>query len=137
MKNLIFILFLLFSNITLSQNMVTIDTNVVCIPNEIVKKILLDLNDLDRLRKNEVLFNNEVTELENKIKKQELIIVDLEKKDKESMVIIGANKEKYNLVEEDNKDLRDEIHRLKTKTTIIEIVSAAFFATITYIQLFK
>jgi hypothetical protein len=106
-------------------------------PNEIARKILFDLNDLDRLRKNEVLFNNEISGLESKIKKQELIITDLEKKDKESMVIIGANKEKYNLVEEDNKSLRDEIHRLKTKTTIIEIVSAAFFATITYIELFK
>ena len=106
-------------------------------PNETAKKILLDLNDLDRLRKNEVLFNSEITGLETKIKKQELIIVDLEKKDKESMVIIGANKEKYSLVEEDNKNLRNEIHTLKTKTTIIEIVSAAFFATITYIQLFK
>jgi len=121
----------------LSQNMVTIDTNVVCMPNEIARKILIDLNDLDRLKKNEVLFNNEISGLESKIKKQELIIVDLEKKDKESMVIIGANKEKYNLVEEDNKNLREEIHKLKTKTTIIEIVSAAFFATITYIQLFK
>ncbi len=137
MKKIIFILFLLFSNITLSQNMVTIDTNVVCMPNEIARKILIDLNDLDRLKKNEVLFNNEISGLESKIKKQELIIVDLEKKDKESMVIIGANKEKYNLVEEDNKNLREEIHKLKTKTTIIEIVSAAFFATITYIQLFK
>jgi len=137
MKKIIFILFLLFSNMMLSQNMVTIDTNVVCMPNEIARKILIDLNDLDRLKKNEVLFNNEISGLESKIKKQELIIVDLEKKDKESMVIIGANKEKYNLVEEDNKNLREEIHKLKTKTTIIEIVSAAFFATITYIQLFK
>jgi hypothetical protein len=137
MRNLIFILFLLFSNITMSQNMVTIDTNTVCMPNEVARKILIDLNDLDRLKKNEVLFNNEITGLESKIKKQELIITDLEKKDKESMVIIGANKEKYNLVEEDNKNLREEIHRLKTKTTIIEIVSAAFFATITYIELFK
>lgn len=137
MKKIIFILFLLFSNMMLSQNMVTIDTNVVCMPNEIARKILIDLNDLDRLKKNEVLFNNEISGLESKIKKQELIIVDLEKKDKESMVIIGANKEKYNLVEEDNKNLREEIHKLKTKTTIIEIVSAAFLATITYIQLFK
>lgn len=137
MKKIIFILFLLFSNMMLSQNMVTIDTNVVCIPNEVARKILIDLNDLDRLKKNEVLFNNEISGLESKIKKQELIIVDLEKKDKESMVIIGANKEKYNLVEEDNKNLREEIHKLKTKTTIIEIVSAAFFATITYMQLFK
>jgi hypothetical protein len=52
-------------------------------------------------------------------------------------MLISSNKEKYTLIEEDNKNLREDIKKIKTKNTIIEIVSGLFFATITYIQIFK
>jgi hypothetical protein len=113
------------------------DTNNICIPNNVVKEILVELNDLDKLKKEKILSDKEISELEKKVSKQDLVIKDLEEKDLNNKVLIGANKEKYNLIEEDNKNLRDEIKNVKTKNTIIEIVSGLFFATITYIQIFK
>lgn len=137
MKKNLFILFFLISFFGVSQKNITIDTNNICIPNNIGKEILTELNELDKLRKEKILTDKEILELEKKVTKQDLTIKDLEEKDLNNKILIGANKEKYNLVEEDNKNLRKEIKNIKTKNTIIEIVSGLFFATITYIQIFK
>lgn len=137
MKKILFIIFFLISFFGTSQKNITIDTNNICIPNNIGKEILTELNELDKLRKEKILTDKEILELEKKVTKQDLTIKDLEEKDLNNKILIGANKEKYNLVEEDNKNLRKEIKNIKTKNTIIEIVSGLFFATITYIQIFK
>lgn len=137
MKTYLIILFLFISYFGISQNKITIDTNVICVPNNIVKEILSELNQLDKLKKEKILSDNEIYELEKKTSKQSLIIKDLEEKDLNSKILISSNKEKYTLIEEDNKNLREDIKKIKTKNTIIEIVSGLFFATITYIQIFK
>jgi hypothetical protein len=137
MKKCFIILFFFISYFATSQNKTNIDTNNVCVPNNVGKEILVELNELDKLKKEKILSDKEISELEKKISKQDLIIKDLEEKDLNNKVLIGANKEKYNLIEEDNKTLRDEIKNVKTKNTIIEIVSGLFFATITYIQISK
>jgi len=137
MKTYLIILFLFISYFGISQNKITTDTNVICVPNNIVKEILSELNQLDKLKKEKILSDNEIYELEKKTSKQSLIIKDLEEKDLNSKILISSNKEKYTLIEEDNKNLREDIKKIKTKNTIIEIVSGLFFATITYIQIFK
>jgi hypothetical protein len=137
MRKKLFILFFLISFFGFSQNNVMIDTNVICIPNNIGKEILSELNQLDKLRKEKILSDDEISELEKKTIKQDSMIKDLEEKDLNNKILISSNKEKYTLVEEDNKNLREEIKDIKTKNTIIEIVSGLFFATITYIQIFK
>ena len=58
-------------------------------------------------------------------------------KDKNIEVIIKDSDEKVKLLEEDNKDLRKEIKRIKTKNTIIEVVSGAIVGALTYILVFK
>jgi len=137
MKKLLFILLLLFSFISYSQKEMTKDTNFTCLPNNVARQILKDLNELDRLKNNEILYVKEIKELEKKTIKQDSTISKLEQKDKLSLSIIKSTEEKVNLIEEDNKNLRKEIKRINIKTNIVEIVSGAIMATIIYIQLFK
>lgn len=137
MKTIITIFFILTSFVSFSQKEKIIDTNTMCFPTDVGRKILLDLNELDRLKKEKILTEQEIKQLELKCEEQDSIIVDLEEKDKNNKVIIGAANEKFKLVEEDNKNLRGDIVKLKTKSTIIEIISGAILASITYIQIFK
>lgn len=137
MKRIVLIYFMIFSFVTFGQTNQKIDTSIICFPTQVGKEILKDLNELDKLKKTNILDKKEIEELGKKVSKQELIIKDLEEKDKNNSVIIKSTEEKYKLIEEDNKDLRKQLKNIKTKNNIIEIVSGVLFATITYIQLFK
>ena len=137
MKTIITIFFILFSFVILSQKESKKDTNEICFPSTVAKKILLDLNELDRLKENEKLTKTEVNELETKIVKQDSIISKLEQKYDNNILIIGKWEEKYKLVEEDNKDLRSKLKWAGIRTNIIEIVSGAIMSSIIYIELFK
>lgn len=128
---------MIFSFVGLTQNIPTNDTNFVCIPTGVPKKILLDLNELDRLKKQSLLSDNEIYQLGKKISKQDSIIVSLTKKDENNKIIIASVEEKYKLVEEDNKGLRKEIKRLNTRNTIVEIISGAIVTPITLIEIYK
>lgn len=137
MKNVLLIIFLVISFVGFSQTKITEDTNFVCLPKNIAKKVLSDLNELDRVKKQLFLFEKETYQLELKINKQDSTIMDLTKKDENNKIIISSVEEKYKLVEEDNKDLRKEIKRLNTRNTIVEIVSGAILTVITFIQIYK
>lgn len=137
MKNVLLIIFLVISFVGFSQTKITEDTNFVCLPKNIAKKVLSDLNELDRVKKQLFLFEKETYQLELKINKQDSTIMDLTKKDQNNKIIISSVEEKYKLVEEDNKDLRKEIKRLNTRNTIVEIVSGAILTAITFIQIYK
>jgi hypothetical protein len=120
-----------------SQKEISIDTNNICIPSNVAKEILQELNKLDRLKEEKLLSDKEIVELEKKIKSQNLNIKDLEEKDLNNKILISANKEKYILIEEDNKNLRNEIKNVKTKNTIIEIVGVGIIGGLVYIFAFK
>jgi len=137
MKNILLIIFLVISFVGFSQTKITEDTNFVCLPKNIAKKVLSDLKELDRVKKQLFLFEKETYQLELKINKQDSTIMDLTKKDENNKIIISSVEEKYKLVEEDNKDLRKEIKRLNTRNTIVEIVSGAILTAITFIQIYK
>ena len=126
MKNIIFFIFLTFSSFVFTQK-TNVDTSIICFPTEIGKEVLKDLNELDKLRKTNILDKKEIEEFEKKVKD----------KDRNNEILVKSTEEKYKLVEEDNNDLRKEIKNIKIKNNIIEIVSGVIFATITYIQLFK
>lgn len=136
MKNIIFFIFLTFSSFVFTQK-TNVDTSIICFPTEIGKEVLKDLNELDKLRKTNILDKKEIEEFEKKVKDQDSIISKLEEKDRNNEILVKSTEEKYKLLEEDNKDLRQEIKNIKIKNNIIEIVSAVIFSTITYIQLFK
>jgi len=137
MKKLLFIILFLVSFISYGQKELTKDTNYTCLPNNIARQVLRDLNELDRLKKNEDLYVKEIKELEKKSVAQDSTISKLEQRDKVNLAIIEGTEEKVKLIKEDNDLLRKEIKRINTKTNIIEIVSGSIMATIIYIQLFK
>jgi uncharacterized coiled-coil protein SlyX len=101
------------------------------------RQIEIDLNELDRLKELKKLTEFEITELENKIVKQDSIISKLEQKDINNQLIVAGVEEKFKLVDQDNKDLRNKLKWSGIKSNIIEIVSGTLMATFVYIQLFK
>lgn len=137
MKNIILTTFLFFNFFVFGQTTEKKDTTIVCFPTEIGRKILQDLNELDKLKKVTILDKREIEEFEKKIIKKDSIISKLEEKDRSNEILVKSTEEKYKLVEEDNENLRQQIKNIKLKNNIIEIVSAVIFSTITYIQLFK
>jgi hypothetical protein len=137
MKKLITFLIVLISFVSISQKEMVADTGRVCLPTAVAKQIVLDLNELDRLKESEILTKNEIKELEKKVVKQDSIISKLEEKDVNNKLIVKGVEEKYKLVEEDNKTLRQDLKWVGIKNNIIEIVSGTLMATFVYIELFK
>lgn len=137
MKNILFLLFVLFSFISISQKEIKNDTNEICFPSKVGKQILIDLNELDKLRTTDKLTKAEIIELEKKTVKQDSTISKLEQKDVNNLLIVKSVEEKFKLVEEDNKDLRGRIKTLGIKNNIIEIITGAIMTSIIYIQIFK
>ena len=137
MKKILLLLTFIFSSYLYSQKELNKDTTQICFPTDIGRQIVTDLNELDRLKENEKLTEKEITELETKIVKQDSIISKLQQKDINNELIVNGVEEKYELVEEDNKDLRKNLKWAKIKTNIIEIVSGVLMATFVYIELFK
>ena len=68
MKNYLIIFFVFITTNFLSQNLCCEDTTNLSVPVWVGKEILLDLNELDRLKKIEIESNKEISELEKKIK---------------------------------------------------------------------
>jgi hypothetical protein len=114
-----------------------LDTNQIYIPTRVAREILLDLNLLDKLKKEQILTEKQIKELENKCKTQDSIIVSLEQKDLNNNILIETHKEKVNLLNEDNKQLREDIKKTKLKTTIVEVFTGVVLTTLTYLQFFK
>ena len=61
----------------------------------------------------------------------------MELKEDNYLLQIKKEGEKYTIVDDQNKGLRTDIKKLKTKNTIIEIVGGAIIGALTYIVLFK
>lgn len=138
MKKLILITFLLTFNFVFSQNKIKKeDTTTICFPVSVGKQILNDLTDLDNLKKQSILDKKEIQELESKIIKEEGIVKFLEEKDRNNNVIIKDTEEKVKLLDNENKELRKDIKKIKFKNTVIEIVSGSLVTALTYILVFK
>ena len=114
-----------------------VDSNEICIPFTIGRQILLDLTELDRLREESKLTKLEIIELEKKSIKQDGIINVLEEKDSNNVQIIRMTEEKFKIVNEENGKLRDDIRKIKTKRTVIEIIGTAIITSISCIFIFK
>ena len=137
MKNYLIIFFVFITTNFLSQNLCCEDTTNLSVPVWVGKEILLDLNELDRLKKIEIESNKEISELEKKILIQEKSISTLEETNNHSLRIIGMTEEKVNLLDDENKQLRIDIGKVRTKHTVIEIFGVAIIGALTYILVFK
>ena len=128
--------FLMVTSLTMAQKGIE-DTSEMCMPYSVAQKILLDLNDYDRVKQINALNEKEIKELNNKIIYQEKIIMTWEKKDSINGVIIAKTEEKVEIYKEENKTLAKENKRLKTKNTLFTIISGAIIAPLTYLSVFK
>jgi len=137
MKNILILIFVSLSFTIFSQTKKPIDTTQMCIPYDVVQKMLLDLNDYDKLKELSKLDKREISELNNKIIFLEKTTDTWQQKDSLSNEIIKSNEEKFKIVESENKDLRSENKRLKIKNGLFNIISGVIIAPLTYIAIFK
>jgi hypothetical protein len=119
------------------NNNLNSDTSKMCIPYFVVQKILIDLNDYDKLKELSQLDKKEITQLNNKI-----LFLQKENKawmseDSLNRIIISEKNEKIKIYEEENLDLKKENKRTKTKNVLFNIISAVIIAPLTYIAIFK
>lgn len=133
----IFLFFGLVTSFSQTGNKITIDTNVICIPNDVARKILLDLNDYDRLKEVIVTYKTEIYELNNKI-------ILLEKQndawfqnDKLNKDLIVEKDKTIEIYKSENEGLKKENKRLKTKNGLYMIISAIIITPLTYIAVTK
>ena len=107
MKKIIFIIyFILIGFIAETQVKKTTDTTQLCLPYNVAQKILLELNDYDKLKELSKLDKEEINELNNKINLLEKTNNVWSEKDSLSDRIIKSNEEKFNIVETENKNLK-------------------------------
>ena len=115
------------SFVSFSQKETKVDTNQICFPSNVGKQILLDLNELDRLKENKKLTDNEIGELEKKIVKQDSVISKLEQKDvnetETKTTYIQGGVEKTEITERSYYKGREiDISRYETYRTLMEIL---------------
>jgi hypothetical protein len=135
MKNLIITLLVFVPLFSFGQ--IKKDTTQICFPYSVGKQIALDLNKLDQLTELVKLTDKELKETQKKVVVQDSIITTMELKEDNYLLQIKKEGEKYTIVDDQNKDLRTDIKKLKTKNTIIEIVGGAIIGALTYIAVFK
>lgn len=135
MKKLLFIL--LFLPITVLSQKVKTDTTVICLPYKVAKQIALDLNRLDSLNGVHTLTIKELNETQKKVGIQKEIITTMEQKEKNYDLQISKEKEKFVIVDDQNKELRNEVKKLKTKNTFIGIIGGALITTLTVLSILK
>lgn len=134
MKTVLTSLFLLTTLFVYSQET---DSTKICFPHQVGRQMLLELNECD---KNKELLNvseKEIKLLNKKVVEKDSIIVDLKKEIEICDTIIGKTNEKFKIVDEENKNLRDDITKLKVKNTIFNIIGGAIIGGLTYIVVFK
>lgn len=138
MKKLIFLIsFVFVSFISEAQVKKPVDTTQMCIPYNVAQKMLLELNDYDRLKELSKLDKKEIVELNNKIVLLEKTNKTWVEKDSLSGQIILQTEEKVKIYKEENENLNKENKRLKTKNTLFNIISGVIIAPLTYIAVFK
>ena len=138
MKKLIFFIsFVMISFIGESQIKKTADTSEICIPYDVAQKMLLDLNEYDKLKELSKLDKKEIYELNSKINFLEKTNDSWQVKDSLSGKIILQTEEKVKIYKEENEDLKTENKRLKIKNGLYNIVSAVIIAPLTYLVIFK
>jgi hypothetical protein len=137
MKKIFLVLVFGFISLTLNAQKGIKDTSEMSIPYSVAQKMLLDLNDYDRLKEISKLDKKEIIELNNKIDYLNKINETWVEKDSLSKEIISETEEKVKIYKEENERLADDNKRLKTKNTIFNIISGAIVAPLTYMVFFK
>jgi hypothetical protein len=130
-------MFLSVNGFSQNKKQSVVDTNQMCIPYSVAQKILLDLNDYDRLKEVVITYNNEIYELNNKIlilKKENEV---WKQQDKLNSELIVEKDKAIAIYTSENVDLKKENKRLKTKNGLYNIISGLIIVPLTYIIVSK
>lgn len=135
--NKILLLIFMFLSVNLLSQKTTIDTNQICVPYSVAQKILLDLNDYDRLKEVIVTYKSEIYELNNKViylnKENDAWLTE----DKLNKELISEKTKTIEIYKSENEDLKKENKRLKTKNGLYNIISAIIIVPLTYLAITK
>ena len=131
MRKLILISTMFLTSFVYSQKPMVVSEEI-CMPVSVAKKVMMDLNRMDSLSAVLELEKSENFELRKKIDLQNNILGSLELKNEMIQQNVSMSDEKFQIVDNINKDLTTEIKRLKRKNTIIEIVSGVLISGLTY-----
>jgi hypothetical protein len=138
MKNIFLLLFAIFVvNVSFAQQKPKTEPTEMSIPYDVAQKMLLDLNDYDRLKELSKLDKEEIKQLNNKILFLEKTINTWEQKDTLNKEIISNVEQKFKIVNDQNDELRKEVKKLKAKNTITQIISGALITTLTVFSIIK
>jgi ribosome-binding protein aMBF1 (putative translation factor) len=139
MKNIFLLLFAIFVvNVSFAQQKPKTEPTEMSIPYDVAQKMLLDLNDYDRLKELSKLDKEEIKQLNNKILYLEKTINTWEQKDTTlNKEIISNVEQKFKIVNDQNEELRKEVKKLKAKNTITQIISGALITTLTVFSIIK
>jgi hypothetical protein len=112
MKKIIFVIsFLMICFIGQTQQKKTVDTTEICIPYGVAQKMLLDLNEYDKLKELSILDKKEIIELNNKINLLEKMNNTWVNKDSLNQKIISKTEEKVEIYKEENNNLKKEFKK--------------------------
>lgn len=131
---LFFVVFFTFGQTSKNK---TIDTNQICMPYSVAQKILLDLNNYDKLKETIPTYQNEINQLN---KKTELLVKENDawkKKDDLNGQIILEKNESIKIYKSENEDLKNENKRLKIKNGLFNIISGIIIVPLTYFAVLK
>ena len=138
MKNIFLLLLMVFVvNVSFSQQKPLTEPTEMSIPYEVAQKMLLDLNDYDRLKELSKLDKEEIKQLNNKILFLEKTVNTWEQKDTLNKEIISNVEQKFKIVNDQNEELRKEVKKLKVKNTLTQIISGALITTLTVFSIIK
>lgn len=138
MKKLFLLFFIfIFVNISFSQQKPKTEPTEMCIPYDVAQKMMLELNDYDRLKELSKLDKEEIKQLNNKVLYLEKSINTWEEKDSLNKEIVSSVQEKFKIVNKQNEELRTEVKKLKAKNTFTQIISGALLTTLTVFSIVK
>ena len=136
-KLFLLITLLLIVNISFSQQKPKSEPTEMSIPYDVAQKMLLDLNEYDRLKELSKLDKEEIKQLNNKVLYLEKSINTWEQKDSLNKEIVANVEEKFKIVNKQNEELREEVKKLKVKNTFTQIISGALLTTLTVFSIMK
>jgi len=138
MNKTLLIIFLFFISLSgFTQKIKPNDTSEICIPYSVAQKMLLDLNEYDKLKELSKLDKEEIKQLNNKIYFLDKTVSTWKEKDSLSTEIVNKTEEKFKIVSNQNDELRKEVKKLKVKNTITQIVGGVIFSTLTVFSILK
>lgn len=136
-KLFLLITLLLIVNVSFSQQKPKSEPTEMSIPYDVAQKMLLDLNEYDRLKELSKLDKEEIKQLNNKVLYLEKSINTWEQKDSLNKEIVANVEEKFKIVNKQNEELREEVKKLKVKNTFTQIISGALLTTLTVFSIMK